>query len=130
LPAAGDLAGLVVVEDFDFPIEAVQVPYQGLYLDGYSWRVDQSDLKRPTLYDYLMHGKADCKRISCATLCIAGEGEAAITHQMANKCFAELPHPQKKLLILTVEEGGEAHCQVNNLPLLNRVIFDWLELVG
>lgn len=81
-------------------------------------------------YDYLVHGKADCKRITCATLCMAGEGEADITHKMANKCFEQLPHPQKKLVILTKEEGGEAHCQVNNLPLLNQVIFDWLEEVG
>lgn len=81
-------------------------------------------------YDYFAHGKADCKRITCATLCMAGAGEAPITHEMAQKCFAELPHPQKKLVILTREEGGEAHCQVNNLPLLNRVIFDWLEQVS
>jgi pimeloyl-ACP methyl ester carboxylesterase len=81
-------------------------------------------------FDYFAHGKADCKRIHCATLCMAGEGEAPITHQMAKKCFAELPHPQKKLVILTKAEGGEAHCQVNNLPLLNRVVFDWLDEVN
>jgi pimeloyl-ACP methyl ester carboxylesterase len=82
------------------------------------------------IYDYLFHGKADCRRITCATLCMAGEGEAPITHEMARKCYQELPHPQKALRILTREEGGEAHCQVNNLPLLNRVIFEWLEEVG
>jgi pimeloyl-ACP methyl ester carboxylesterase len=82
------------------------------------------------IYEYLFHGKADCKRIPCATLCMVGEGEAPITHEMAKKCYTELPHPQKKLVILTKKEGGEAHCQVNNLPLLNRVIFDWLREVG
>ena len=27
----------------------------------------------------------------------------------------------------TREQGGEAHCQVNNLALPNEVMFDWLD---
>jgi hypothetical protein len=33
------------------------------------------------------------------------------------------------LVIFTAQDGGEAHCQVNNLALPNLVMFDWLEEV-
>lgn len=80
-------------------------------------------------YDYLLNGRVDPRKIPCPTLCLAGEGEAPITLQIARECFAQLPHPKKKLLIFTEEEGGEAHCQVNNLSLPNRAMFDWLDEV-
>ena len=80
-------------------------------------------------YDYLVHGRADPRKISCPTLCLAGEGKAPITLKIARECVEQLPHPMKKLVIFTKEQGGEAHCQVNNLALPNRVIFDWLDEV-
>jgi pimeloyl-ACP methyl ester carboxylesterase len=80
-------------------------------------------------YDYLAHGRADPRKIRCPTLCLAGEGEALITREIARACVKQLPHPMKKLVIFTKEEGGEAHCQVNNLALPNRVMFDWLDEV-
>jgi pimeloyl-ACP methyl ester carboxylesterase len=80
-------------------------------------------------YDYLAHGKANPRKIACPTLCLAGEGEARITLQIARECFAQLPHPMKKLVIFTKAEGGAAHCQVDNLALPNRVMFDWLDTV-
>jgi hypothetical protein len=33
------------------------------------------------------------------------------------------------MIIFTKEQGGEAHCQVNNLALPNQAIFDWLDEV-
>ncbi len=78
-------------------------------------------------YDYFMFGKAKPSKIHCPTLCIAGEGEAKITLDVAHECFGQLPNPLKKLVIFTKEEGGEAHCQVDNLALPNQVIFDWLD---
>jgi hypothetical protein len=63
------------------------------------------------------------------TLCMAGESEAKVTLDQTRECFKRLPNPNKKLAILTREEGGDAHCQVNNLKLLNQVIFDWLDEV-
>jgi pimeloyl-ACP methyl ester carboxylesterase len=78
-------------------------------------------------YDYLVYGRADPRQIMAPTLCLAGEGEAPVTLQIARECYEQLPHPMKKLIIFTRAEGGEAHCQVNNLALPNRVIFDWLD---
>jgi alpha-beta hydrolase superfamily lysophospholipase len=80
-------------------------------------------------YDYFFHGKADPRKIACPTLLLAGEGEAAVTLQIARECYEQLPHPKKKLVIFTKEQGGEAHCQVNNPALPNGVIFDWLDVV-
>jgi alpha-beta hydrolase superfamily lysophospholipase len=80
-------------------------------------------------YDYFFNGKADTRKIACPVLLLAGEGEAAVTLQIARECYEQLPHPMKKLVIFTKEEGGEAHCQVNSLALPNGVIFDWLDQV-
>ena len=82
-------------------------------------------------YNYFVHGKSRLKQISCPALLLAGEGEAPITLKIAGECLDRLPNPRKKLIIFTAEQNGEAHCQVNNLPLPNQTIFDWLdELFG
>jgi alpha-beta hydrolase superfamily lysophospholipase len=78
-------------------------------------------------YGYFFHGKADPRKITCPTLLLAGEGEAPVTLQIARECYEQLPHPKKKLVIFTKEQGGEAHCQVNNLGLSNGTMFDWLD---
>lgn len=106
-------------------------------IDQIAWRMGLS--LRPTprnafrrfgkAYDYLVHGRAQVRAIRCPTLCLAGEGEAKITLDIARATYAQLPHPAKRLRIFTRAEGGEAHCQVNNLALPNRVIFDWLDEV-
>jgi pimeloyl-ACP methyl ester carboxylesterase len=80
-------------------------------------------------WDYLTNGKVDVKQIDCPTLLMAGEGEADITLKITRECFAQLPNPQKKMIIFTREQGGEAHCQVNNLALPNETIFNWLDEV-
>ena len=78
-------------------------------------------------YDYLVHGKARPSQLQCPTLCMAGEGEPNITLKIARECYAQLPSSLKKLVIFTREEGGEAHCQINNLALLSRTMFGWLD---
>jgi pimeloyl-ACP methyl ester carboxylesterase len=78
-------------------------------------------------WQYLVSAKADCRRITCPALFMAGEDEARITLELARQSYALLPNPRKQLAVLTRDEGGAAHCQIDNLPLLNRVILDWLE---
>lgn len=80
------------------------------------------------IYDYLAHGRADVRKIQCPALLLAGEGEAKITLDIARETLAQLPNPNKRLRIFTQAEGGEAHCQVNNLPLPNGVMLDWLDI--
>ena len=78
-------------------------------------------------WDYLTNGKVDVKQIECPALLLAGEGEAEVTLKIARECFEELPNSQKELVIFTKEQGGEAHCQVDNLALPNVTMFDWLD---
>ncbi len=78
-------------------------------------------------WDYLTHGKVDVKQIHCPALLLAGEGEAEVTLKIVRECYEQLPNPRKKLVIFTREQGGEAHCQVDNLALPNQTLFDWLD---
>jgi pimeloyl-ACP methyl ester carboxylesterase len=78
-------------------------------------------------YQYYVYGKTDLSRVRCPVLCMAGEGEAKITLDIARETIAKLPNPRSKLRIFTAEEEGDAHCQVDNLALPNGVMFDWLE---
>lgn len=47
---------LQAIQLMDTPVEAVKVPYEGTYLPGYFYRVDDSDRPRPTL---MIHGGFD-----------------------------------------------------------------------
>lgn len=78
-------------------------------------------------YDYLTNGKVDVKQIQIPALLMAGEGEAEVTLRIVRECFEQLPNPKKKMIIFTKEQGGEAHCQVNNLALPNTAMFNWLD---
>jgi pimeloyl-ACP methyl ester carboxylesterase len=78
-------------------------------------------------WDYLTNGKVDVKRIQCPALLLAGAGEAEITLKIVRECFDQLTNPQKKMVIFTREQGGEALCQVDNLALPNQTIFNWLD---
>jgi pimeloyl-ACP methyl ester carboxylesterase len=80
-------------------------------------------------WDYLTNGKVDVKQIQTPALLLAGEGEAPVTLKIVRECYEQLPNMQKKMVIFTREQGGEAHCQVDNLALPNRTMFDWLDEV-
>lgn len=78
------------------------------------------------VYQYLTSGKTRVSDIRCPVLCLAGEGEAPITLTIARETIERLPNPRSKLRIFTREEGGEAHCQIDNLALPNETMFAWL----
>ncbi len=64
--------------------------------------------------------------IACPTLCLCSEGESqeqlAQTHE-----FYDALTVKKHLRLFRAEEGADAHCQVNNFPLAQQVLFDWLD---
>jgi len=47
--------------------------------------------------------------------------------KIAQERILMLPNPLKRLATFPKEQGGDAHCQVNNVELPNKVMFDWLE---
>jgi pimeloyl-ACP methyl ester carboxylesterase len=65
------------------------------------------------------------EKIHCPTLCLASEGEAPGFLTQAREVYDALKVP-KKLRIFTIKEGADAHCQVNNLTLMQEVVYDWL----
>jgi pimeloyl-ACP methyl ester carboxylesterase len=66
------------------------------------------------------------EKIHCPTLSLASEGEAPMFLKQAREVYDALKVP-KKLHIFSIEEGADAHCQVNNLPLMQEVVYDWLD---
>jgi len=66
------------------------------------------------------------EKIYCPTLCLASEGEAPTFLTQAHEFYEALKVP-KKLHIFSAEEGTDAHCQVNNLALMQKVVYDWLD---
>jgi hypothetical protein len=77
--------------------------------------------------DFMVNAKADVRRIPCPALCMASESEAQVTVEQTRQSYERLQNPNKRLAVLTREIGGAAHCQIDSLELLNRVIFDWLK---
>jgi alpha-beta hydrolase superfamily lysophospholipase len=95
-------------------------------LEKFAWQAGA-----PSLWDAMQRHRnktqADIHRIACPMLCLAGAGDPPECLRQTQEVFDGLLHPRKALRIFTAEEGAEAHCHVNNFPLLHQVIFDWLD---
>jgi pimeloyl-ACP methyl ester carboxylesterase len=68
------------------------------------------------------------EKIHCPTLCLASEGEAPMFLTQTHEVYNALKVP-KNLHIFSIEEGADAHCQVNNPTLMQEVVYDWLDEV-
>jgi len=66
--------------------------------------------------------------IACPVLCLVGEGESAEQMAQTHAFYNALNSP-KELRIFTAADGADAHCQINNLSLMQQVVFDWLNEV-
>jgi pimeloyl-ACP methyl ester carboxylesterase len=71
-------------------------------------------------------GIIEPEKIHCPTLCLASEGEAPMFLTQTHEVYDALKVP-KKLHIFSIEEGADAHCQVNNVTLMQEVVYDWLD---
>jgi hypothetical protein len=74
-------------------------------------------------------GMIDASTIHCPMLCLASEGEGKAFLRQADEVCETLGTSKKSRRIFTVEEGADAHCQLNNPSLMRGVIFDWLDEV-
>jgi pimeloyl-ACP methyl ester carboxylesterase len=68
-------------------------------------------------------------QITCPVLCLSGTGDSQEQIRQMNEFYAEVNVPRKDRRVFTLEEGAEAHCQVNNYALMQAVVFDWLDEV-
>jgi dienelactone hydrolase len=71
--------------------------------------------------------KVDPAQIECPILCVAGEGESDELQRQTRECYDRVHSMRKDIRIFTAAEGADAHDQVNNLPLWNQVLYDWLD---
>lgn len=69
------------------------------------------------------------QRIRCPFLLLHGEGDAQIPLATARKCFDAVGSSRKTFKVFTREEGGDHHCQVDNVSIGVAYMWDWLEEV-
>jgi pimeloyl-ACP methyl ester carboxylesterase len=69
----------------------------------------------------------DVEAIKCPMLCLAAEGDPPDALAQTREVYDRLENPKKAIRIFTAKEGAEAHTHVNNFPLLQQVVFDWLD---
>jgi pimeloyl-ACP methyl ester carboxylesterase len=69
----------------------------------------------------------DLHRITCPTLSLVSEGEGETAVESARDFHHAIPAAHKTLRLFTAREGADAHCQLNNLVLLNNTVCDWLD---
>jgi alpha-beta hydrolase superfamily lysophospholipase len=68
------------------------------------------------------------EKIKVPFLVLAGENELGGEGiRQAHEFYDRLGSINKKKRIVTEEECGEAHCQLNNFPLARQIMFDWVE---
>jgi pimeloyl-ACP methyl ester carboxylesterase len=88
-----------------------------------------------TSYDEAMekivrHCIVDVEKITCNCLFLMGDNEAGELVRQTNELYEHIKaNPKNSLRRFRPEEAGDAHCQVNNLPLAQIEIFDWLDRV-
>jgi dienelactone hydrolase len=65
------------------------------------------------------------EKIACPTLVVMGEEDGEYRLALGRRMYSELRAP-RAFKLFTSEETGAAHCQMDNLTLVNEYIGDWL----
>jgi len=76
--------------------------------------------------DYTLHGLEH--RITCPTLCVSPVGEGDEPVEQAHAFYSALTCP-KEFYSLTVEDGADNHCGLNNIVHTSSVVYDWVRHV-
>jgi hypothetical protein len=100
-------------------------PAARVSIDKYLWQFGVPDIA--TGLAIARSWRVDPAQIACPVLCLAGESDPPECVRQARELYEKASSPIKDLRIFTEHEGADAHCQVNNLPLLHQVVFDWLD---
>jgi dienelactone hydrolase len=82
------------------------------------------DQARRKVADFNLGGVAE--QIRCPTLVTHGEEDRHVPVTHAHRVHNALRCP-KKLKIFTADEGGDAHCQWDNLRVAHHYMFGWLQ---
>jgi len=76
--------------------------------------------------DYTLHGLE--LRITCPTLCVSAVGEGEEPVEQAHAFYNAITCP-KEFYSLTVEDGADNHCGLNNIVHTSSVVYDWIRQV-
>jgi pimeloyl-ACP methyl ester carboxylesterase len=77
-------------------------------------------------FRYLREFTVDPASVTCPALAMVGEGEGPNPLAQHQRFMAEAGGPVTSH-VFTKADGADAHCQLNNLPLSNQVLYDWLD---
>lgn len=102
-----------------------------LNLKKYAWQFGTSDYKSAVEQLFLHARPVHIASITCPCLFLVGACEADELKRQATTAFEELKSRGVDVTMRTFlpEEGGDAHCQVNNFRLVHNVAFDWLDRI-
>jgi len=95
-------------------------------MDKYVWQAGMND---PVKAMALSHqARVDIDLVQIPMLCLSAEGgDPPECRAQTQTAYEHNPSPYKGIHIFTRDEGADTHCQINNLTLLNQVVFDWLD---
>ena len=65
--------------------------------------------------------------VTCPCLCLVGEGDADQEIKQCHSFYENEGTSTKAMRVFTREDGASVHCQVDNMPLLAQVAYDWLD---
>ncbi|HEY69779.1 MAG TPA: alpha/beta fold hydrolase [Anaerolineae bacterium] len=67
--------------------------------------------------------------ITCPSLALVGEGDSPQEIDQCHRFFDRVSSSIKAKRVFRREDGASSHCQVDNMPLLEQVAYDWLDEV-
>jgi len=85
--------------------------------------VDSMAAAREKVSHYNLRGVAEL--IECPTLILQGENDRQVPISHTYRIYEALRCP-KKLKIFTKEDGGDEHCQQDDLGVMREAVFSWL----
>lgn len=116
-----------VVGDALVKLAGLQSPLPVIAMEKFCWQAGVS--KTSEALEMARQARVErIDEITCPVLCMVGEGESEEQMAQAREFYNALKCP-KELRIFTAADGADAHCQVNNLNLMQQVVFDWLDKV-
>lgn len=98
-------------------------------LNKYAWQFGTKDFKAAIDQVLIQAQPVDYTKITCPSLLMMGESEAAELKRQTKVVHADLHQRRVNVTIheFSALDGADAHCQINNLRLAHDVVFDWLD---
>jgi pimeloyl-ACP methyl ester carboxylesterase len=115
------------VGDAAIKIAGLQSPMMAIAMEKFCWQAGVNKVSEAL--EIARRARVErTDEIRCPVLCLVGEGESEEQAAQAREFYDALTVP-KRFHMFTAAEGADAHCQINNLSLMQQTVFDWLDQV-